>query len=107
VRCWPERMLACSAQPPAMGGAESLLAGRWPWRWIMSNDVVKVDHKEPAAKSKFPLGAAQVLNHCKDVVEAFGRPLGFIIIMTALMPGLAASVGTVVAAMKAIGKYLG
>ncbi len=63
--------------------------------------------KEPAAKSKFSLGAAQVLNHCKDVVEAFGRPLGFIIIMTALMPGLVASVGTVVAAMKAIGKYLG
>jgi hypothetical protein len=73
----------------------------------MSNDVVKVDQKEPAAKSKFPLGASQVLVHSKDVVAAFGRILGFIIIMTALMPGMAFSIGTVLAVSKAVGKYLG
>ena len=72
----------------------------------MSNDIAKAHNKDPG-KSKFPLGAAQVLPHCRDVVEAFGRPLGFIIIMTALMPGMAMSVGMVLAVAKAIGRYLG
>jgi hypothetical protein len=72
----------------------------------MSKDVVQVEKNGPS-KPRLQLGAAQVLAHCKDVVEAFGRPLGFIIIMTALMPGMAVSVGTVVAVSKAIGRYLG
>jgi hypothetical protein len=72
----------------------------------MSDDVVKVDIKDPG-NWRFPFGAAQVLTHSRDVVDAFGRPLGFVIIMTALMPGMAASVGTVVAVSRALGRVLG
>jgi hypothetical protein len=71
----------------------------------MSKENRKVGKKEQG-KSPFPLGAAQVLAHCRGVVEAFGRPLGFIIIMTALTPGLAVGSGTVVTVAKALGRFL-
>jgi hypothetical protein len=60
--------------------------------------------KEEQGKSPFPLGAAQVLRG--GVVEAFGRSLGFIIIMTALILGLAVGIGTVVTMAKALGRFL-
>jgi len=72
----------------------------------MSNDVLRVDIKDPT-NLRFSFGAAQVLTHSRDVVDAFGRPLGFVVIMTALMPSMAASVGTVVAVLKALGRILG
>ncbi|MHC2282189.1 hypothetical protein ACVME8_008832 [Bradyrhizobium diazoefficiens] len=71
----------------------------------MSKEDRKAGKKE-LGRPPFPLGAAQVLAHCGGVVEAFGRPVGFIIIMTALMPGMALGVGTVVTLAKAIGRGL-
>jgi hypothetical protein len=38
-----------------------------------------------------------VLTQSREVVEAFGRPLGFVIMMTALIPGMAVSIGAVLA----------
>lgn len=71
----------------------------------MSMEDGKADKRE-LSRSPFPLGAAHVLAHCGGVVDAFGRPLGFMIIMMALVPGVAVGVGTVVTLARALGRYL-
>jgi hypothetical protein len=56
---------------------------------------------------KIPMGTANVLAQAPTVVAAFGRPLGFILMILALVPRIALGVGTVAVVLKGVARLMG